>query len=66
MKPIELNSQGEAVQEFFLSLPVDADGSLIELNGQAVARVFAIGKRATAPGCIQGPGRRPRTNADAS
>jgi hypothetical protein len=44
MKRIELSSQGEAVQGFFLSLPVDADGSLIELNGQAVARVFAIGK----------------------
>jgi hypothetical protein len=44
MKRIELSSQGEAVKGFFLSLPVDADGSLIELNGQAVARVFAIGK----------------------
>ena len=43
MKRIELNSQGEAVKRFFLSLPVDAAGSLIELNGQAVARVFAIG-----------------------
>jgi hypothetical protein len=43
MKRIELNSQGEAVKRFFLSLPVDAAGSLIELNGQVVARVFAIG-----------------------
>ena len=39
MERIELNSQGEAVKRFFLSLPVDAAGSLIELNGQAVARV---------------------------
>jgi hypothetical protein len=44
IKRIGLHSQGEAVKRFFLSLPVDADGSLIELNGQAVARVFAIGK----------------------
>lgn len=42
MKRIELSCQGEAVMGFFLSLPVDSDGSLIELNGQAVARVFAI------------------------
>ena len=44
MKRIELNSQGDAVRRFFLSLPVDADGSLVELNGQAVARVFGIAK----------------------
>jgi hypothetical protein len=44
MKHIELNGQGEAVKQFFFSLPVDADGSVIQLNGKAVARVFAVGK----------------------
>lgn len=44
MKRVELSSQGEAVKRFFLSLSVDADGSLIELDGQAVARVFAVRK----------------------
>ena len=55
MKRIELNSQGEAVQGFFLSLPVDADGSLIELNGQAVARVFAIGRASNGAELHPGP-----------
>jgi hypothetical protein len=44
MKHIELNAQGEAVKQFFLTLPADADGSVIELDGQAVARLFAVGK----------------------
>lgn len=39
---IELNAQGEAVKEFFLSLPPDPEGSVVELNGQAVARVTPL------------------------
>jgi hypothetical protein len=40
MKHIELNLQGEAVKQFFLTLPPDADGSVVELDGQAVDHVF--------------------------
>ena len=36
---ILLESQDEAVKRFFLSLPDDAQGSVVELNGQAVACV---------------------------
>jgi hypothetical protein len=42
VKHIDLNAQGEAVKQFFLSLPVDPDGSVVELNGQAVARVTPL------------------------
>ena len=43
MKHIALNAHGEAVKQFFLSLPVDPDGSVVELNGHVVARVFPAG-----------------------
>jgi hypothetical protein len=39
VKHIDLNAQGEAVKQFFLSLPGDPEGSVVELNGYAVARV---------------------------
>ncbi len=42
MNHIDLNAQGEAVKQFFLSLPIDPDGSVVELNGQAVARVTPL------------------------
>lgn len=42
MKHIDLSVHEEAVKQFFLALPVDPDGSLIELNGQAVARVQRV------------------------
>src|SRR5262249_23920881 len=42
VKHIDLNAHGEAVKQFFLSLPVDPEGSVVELNGQAVARVTPI------------------------
>lgn len=42
MKHIELNAHGEAVKQFFLSLPADGEGSLVELNGRAVARVTPV------------------------
>ena len=37
---ILLDSQDEAVKRFFLSLAVDAQGSVVELNGHAVACVL--------------------------
>jgi hypothetical protein len=40
MKHIELNAQAEAVKQFFLSLLGDPDGSMVELDGLAVARVI--------------------------
>lgn len=43
VKHISLDSQGEAVKEFFLTLPVDREGSVVELNGHAVARVTPMG-----------------------
>jgi hypothetical protein len=42
----DLSAQGDAVKKFFLSLPIDPEGSVVELNGQAVARVtFLKGQR---------------------
>jgi hypothetical protein len=34
---IALEAQDEAVKRFFLSLPVDAQGSVLEMNGRAIA-----------------------------
>jgi hypothetical protein len=48
---IDLNAHGEAVKQFFLSLPIDPEGSVIELNGQAVARVTPLnGEQHDIPG----------------
>ena len=32
------------MRQFFLSLPVDADGSIVELNGRALARLMPLTK----------------------
>jgi hypothetical protein len=37
---IVLDSQDEAVKRFFLSLPDDSQGSVVELNGRALACVL--------------------------
>ncbi len=37
MNHIALEAQDEAVKRFVLSLPADPEGSVLELNGQAVA-----------------------------
>jgi hypothetical protein len=37
MNHMPLDSQDEAVKRFFLSLPVDPQGSVVELNGQPLA-----------------------------
>src|SRR5579859_1764693 len=42
MHHIRLDSQDEAVKRFFLSLAVDPHGSVVELNGQAVACVVPV------------------------
>lgn len=42
MTHIELNAQGEAVKQFFLSLPPDPEGTLVEVNGRAVARLTPL------------------------
>jgi hypothetical protein len=39
---IDLATQGEAVQQFFRSLAADPEGALVELNGQALARLVPI------------------------
>ncbi|HEV3021554.1 MAG TPA: hypothetical protein VGX76_03780 [Pirellulales bacterium] len=45
MKHIDLNAEGKDVQQFFLALPVDTEGSVVELNGRALARVTPIAGR---------------------
>jgi hypothetical protein len=42
-KHVSLDTQGEAVRQFFLSLSVDPEGSVVELNGHALARVTPMG-----------------------
>jgi hypothetical protein len=42
MSHIKLESQGEAIKQFFLSLPADPEGTVVELNGRAVARLLPI------------------------
>jgi hypothetical protein len=37
---IPLDGQDESVRKFILSLPIDPHGSLLELNGRAIARVL--------------------------
>jgi hypothetical protein len=39
---IDLDTQGEAVKQFVLSLPADPDGAVLELNGRAVARLIPV------------------------
>jgi hypothetical protein len=51
VKHIELNGQGDAVKQFFLKLPVDADGSIVEIDGHAVARVLPF---RNGPGAVSG------------
>lgn len=42
MHHIPLDSQDEAVKRFFLALAVDPHGSVVELNGKAVACVVPL------------------------
>ena len=43
MKHISLDDQPQGVQEFVLTLPVDTDGSVLELKGSPVLRVLPVG-----------------------
>ena len=43
MNHISLNVHDEAVREFFLGLPADFQGSVVELNGRALACVVPVG-----------------------
>jgi hypothetical protein len=40
---INLDTQEDAVKKFFLALPNDPQGSVLELNGRAFARVLPVG-----------------------
>ena len=42
MKTIDLATQGEAVQKFFHRLQIGREGSLVEMNGHAVAHVLPV------------------------
>ncbi|MBI1904547.1 MAG: hypothetical protein HYS13_25920 [Planctomycetia bacterium] len=42
MKHVSLDTQHENVKQFVLSLPLDDDGSVLELGGRPVARVLAV------------------------
>ena len=42
MNYINLDAKGEAIKQFFLSLPSDPEGTVVEVNGRAVARLVPI------------------------
>jgi antitoxin (DNA-binding transcriptional repressor) of toxin-antitoxin stability system len=42
MNYINLDAKGEAVKQFFLSLPSHPEGTVVEVNGRAVARLVPI------------------------
>ena len=60
MKHIELSRQGEAVKQFFLTLPVDPDGSVVELDGRALARVLPLKNGAKSATLHAGPWTEPK------
>jgi hypothetical protein len=55
VKRIDLDKQGDLVKQFFQSLPSDPEGSVVELNGHAVARVVPLGNRANGGVAHAGP-----------
>jgi hypothetical protein len=42
VKHISLDDQPQGVQQFVLTLPVDTDGSVLELKGSPVLRVLPV------------------------
>jgi len=40
---INLDAQADAVKHFFLSLPLDAEGTVLELNGRPVVQLHPVG-----------------------
>jgi hypothetical protein len=55
VKRIDLDTQGDLVKRFFQSLPPDPEGSVVELNGHAVARVVPLGNPVHGPVEHAGP-----------
>ena len=45
MRHIKLDRQTPQVKQFVLSLPVDSEGSILELKGEPVLRVLPVIKR---------------------
>jgi hypothetical protein len=45
MHRVRLDGQNDAVKSFFLTLPADPSGLVLELNGQAVACVLPMSER---------------------
>ena len=45
MRHIKLDKQNAQIKQFVLSLPVDADGSILELKGEPVLRVLRVLER---------------------
>ena len=46
MKHIELDSQDEAVKQFFLSLPLDANGSVLVWKGRGIVHLVPVAETA--------------------
>lgn len=42
MRHIKLDKQDDQVKQFILSLPIDPDGSILELRGEPVLRVLPV------------------------
>lgn len=49
MHRVNLDVQGEAVQQFVLGLVADPEGAIVETNGRAVARLVPLAKSAGEP-----------------
>jgi hypothetical protein len=62
MKHIDLNTQSEEVKRFFLSLPVDRDGSVVELDGHVVARVVPLSRGGNGQQAQAGPWTEAKAN----
>jgi hypothetical protein len=52
---VELSRQGEAVKQFFLALPVNPEGAVVELDGHALARVLPLPNGAKSATLHPGP-----------
>ena len=55
MHHINLETQGEAIRQFFLALPIDPEGLVVELNGHIVAHVLPGEKEANGTEQDAGP-----------
>lgn len=53
MKHISLDREDERIQEFVRSLPLDPEGSILELQGKAVLRVLPINTPTVDPAALK-------------